>query len=389
MNKRIPLQNVGLSLTFTLFLISLTGCELMGTKPFSDRTPILWDVSLSGFGEVERVDSLLLGMADLATEDRLVAVDLDNRDIAWKSDVVNFQSGRLVTASKGDYIYAQIIQAEGFYIYTKRGELISHVRFPDPFESRSLSIHPTIDSNKLYISNGRHLYAYDLTDPVNPSLVWKISYDYDFKTMTVDNEGNLFVSMATTKDLDVALKQLNPVDGSVIWQASTRTEEESVLQRSAYTLEVDGGKLFAIAFGTVQAFSKETGERLWVSELLRCSSDGIQSIYAMELAEGNAYIAPAGGSCVFGVDLTDGNILWMHNAKVVPSAWFSYGGKPKYYNGVVYATNSYLWALDAQTGEVLSLSKIQDRLATQTYIQEYNGEILVWGEKLRAYKPVR
>ena len=378
------------NLSILVFLSSiLTSCNLLGSaSSFPNRTSVAWSISLEGYGEVEQSGGLLLGMADRTTEDRLVAVDLSGKEISWKSDAVGFQGGDLVTASTEQYVYAQVIRAEGFYIYTKGGDLVQQMAFPDPYESNVSTMHPAVYGDRLYISNGRYFHAYDLTEPASPSLVWKISYDYNFKAVAVDETGNLFVSMATTKDLDVALKRLDPADGSVIWQTSTRTEKVNE-QLAAYALEVEGEKLFAAALGTLQAFNKETGERLWVSDPLVCTSDGIQVVSAIELAQDTAYLAPRGGSCVFAIDLADGSMLWMHNAKVVPGAWFTYGGKPKYYNGVVYATNSFLWALDAKTGKVLSLSNIQDRLAQFTYIEEYGGEILVWGERLRAYKPVR
>jgi len=136
-------------------------------------------------------------------------------------------------------------------------------------------------------------------------------------------------------------------------------------------------------------FDRGTGEELWSTSLDTCS-DGAGFANALEVGDGKVFISPSSGSCLFAVDLTTGKEVWtVETGEVGPDGAISIGGKPLYHNGVVYTSVERLWALDARTGRVLSFASQKAYNTTDTVIHYANGEILVWGDELTAYKPVR
>ena len=88
--------------------------------------------------------------------------------------------------------------------------------------------------------------------------------------------------------------------------------------------------------------------------------------------------------------MTTGKQAWVvATGDVGPDGSISISGEPLYHNGVVYTSVERLWALDAKTGRVLSFASQRAYNTTETVIHYANGEILVWGDELTAYRPVR
>ena len=322
------------------------------------------------------------------SEQYLTAVSLSNRDTAWQIPVDKFHGSGRQIATNDSYIYVRREDSPGFHVYLQDGTFLKEIAFPDTLVSSMIGAHPILMGNQLFMPNYTHFYTYDISDAVNPVLGWQLDFDHKVQSVATDSQGGLYVGVYDRLNVTDAIYRLDPANGNILWQASTYTDK-ALEHGTPNSMEVNGDKLIVSAGGTVQAFDTATGERLWVSERLLCPGDGTSVTYAITFAEGNAYLAPAGGACVFAVDLTDGSIVWTHSASIAADANFSYGGKVSYRNGVIYASNARLWALDAGTGKVLSLAKHLDSNGQSTYVKEYNGQILVWGKELIAYKPIR
>lgn len=103
-----------------------------------------------------------------------------------------------------------------------------------------------------------------------------------------------------------------------------------------------------------------------------------------------AFVTPSFGTCIFGFDLTLGEQKWVVSiGDVGPDGAITTYGQPLYHNGVLYTSVERLWALDATTGEVLSFASERAYNTVGSVIHYANGEILVWGDELTAYKPIR
>lgn len=66
----------------------------------------------------------------------------------------------------------------------------------------------------------------------------------------------------------------------------------------------------------------------------------------------------------------------------------TFGGRPVYHNGVLYASNGHLWAFDGDTGEVLSFTP-EWNYALYTHLHIYKGDVVTWGGNLTVYKAIR
>jgi outer membrane protein assembly factor BamB len=71
----------------------------------------------------------------------------------------------------------------------------------------------------------------------------------------------------------------------------------------------------------------------------------------------------------------------------------TFANKPLFLNGVIYAANPYVYALDAESGQLLAQSAtkddfLYDKIGTVHYDSKRN-QLLVWGAKIYSYKPLR
>ena len=380
-------------LSVTVLFVILTGCGGGRSSPAPDLTPTLWSTEVDGYGLTILSDNLMLGFVRGADGNgTLVAIDLERREVAWR---YTFGRGSILgrpLTTGGDNIYV-FVRDRGLMILSRQGELISETPPPAP-DVASESIYaagPVFYQGRLYVPNDKLLYAYDVTDAKNPTLVWRQVFEKPVSALAISQEGFLYIGIAEYTGAG-SVRALVPEDGTELWQSSTATPGPVGTDGYTTALALDGDKVIAVVEGsqTVQVFDRGIGERLSVSGQLRDACvDGGGTVQGLEVGGGKAFVTPYSGTCVYGIDLASGQIAWSHTARLDPDTSFTYGGIPKYVNGIVYATNSALWALDAETGKVLSLASKRDDDALFTSVQYRNGEVLVWGEELTAYKPIR
>lgn len=370
-------------------IILLVACNV--TSAWEGIT-VNWSVSVNGFGTNIVSGNQLIGFADFSNT--LLSVDVKTQEISWQENLNNSQhiSYRQLT-SDGKSIFAYI-PGQGLHTYSLSGELLSKIPAPPSLPSDSAGIYgagPILYQQNLYLPINNVLFAYDISNPKQPKLLWEREFvESSLWALAVDDKGGIYVGV--TQQSPTTLQSLNPQNGQTLWTADTTppTIEGGVPAPTALT--VVGEKVIAAVESsfTIQAFDKTTGERLYVSEdLSALCPDGQGTITSFEIADGNLYVSPREGTCIYGINAETGKVLWTHSSQIDPNTNFTYGGTPKYVNGVVYASNSALWALDAKTGKVLAISSNRDDDALFTNVQYANGEILVWGKNLTAYKPIR
>jgi outer membrane protein assembly factor BamB len=368
-------------------LIGLVGCMAQGTH-IPDETPVQWTIPINGFDTTILSSNLLVGFSNVYRD--LLSVDVTKSGIAWKVKLEEsgfFTYSQLGSNSEAIFVHIPI---KGLYIYSMAGELLSKTPLPDSVKNSEYpygiyDANPKSNQQILYLPIDNFLFAYDVSDLRQPKLLWEREFIARLSSLAVDEQGGVYVGLALYTGLDV-VQSINPNNGQTIWS------NDAVQPEYPTTLVVVGDKVITAILGsyTIQAFDRTTGEALYVSEDLSVlCPDGQGTIKNFEVAEGSLYVSPESGTCVYAINADTGKVLWTHTSQIDPNTNFTYGGKPKYVNGVVYASNSALWALDAKTGEVLSISSNRDDDALFTNVQYANGEILVWGKNLTAYKPIR
>ena len=374
-----------------LFLLTFLTAACQTKPSTANLTPIAWTLRVDGFGPTLTVGNTLVGFSgDVGEQWSVVAVDLPTHTVAWRDPIEqNFLGiGNELLAGDSENVFA-LIPGEGLRIYSTDTGKLATLALPDEVMDVAFGAGPRLFGDKLFITNDNKLYAYDVSAPDRPTLLWQQVFETRLWALNLDDEGKqLYVGVAKYQGKS-NLQAVDPEDGHVVWTADTTYTDLQTFAQAPTAISVEAGRVIAAVETSVQAFDETTGERLYVSELLETCPDGPGTVTSLELGEGKVFVSPSSGTCVYGINLADGTLAWTHSARRDEDTSFTYGGRPVYVNGVVYASNSALWALDAKTGEVLSLAGKRDNDATNTYLHYVNGEVLVWGDDLTAYKPLR
>ncbi len=371
-----------------LFISSLLGA----CSGQANLTPKQWALQVEGYGESLLSENLIFGYVPNAAEGgggRITAVDLGERAVLWSSDAaLRFDSSQIVAANaQAVFVF---LNGKGLHIYDRQGQRLAVVvpEGPDALEGGTFGAAPTLLGTHLLIPTGPYLYAYDVSVPSKPVELWRRTFQTRIWSLTVD-ENHVYVG-GVSKGAEANILKLSAEDGRDLWQGDLEAFGRD--QPAAMVLTVAGEQLLAYTFelfGTIQAVDRSTGERLWTAALENCR-DGAGFASALEVGGGMVFVSPSSGSCLYAVDLSTGKGVWTYQTGSVGSdGAISIGGKPLYYNGVVYTSVEKLWALDAESGKVLSFASEPAYNTTDTIIHYANGEILVWGDDLTAYKPVR
>jgi outer membrane protein assembly factor BamB len=245
--------------------------------------------------------------------------------------------------------------------------------------------------NRLYLNNKHAVLAYDITQPETPKHLWVSDLNskgvFDFVV-----EGDIYI---TTLNLQGdSLFRISAEDGSIIWKARNTYPNGNGYQYGEFTgaqgITTFEDKVIVGSSQTIQAFSKETGKRVWLSPELQCRG-GVPGGYAekLEVGSGKVYAQYNSMDCVHAINLSDGSVSWVVSAGDYPGLGGGFHGKALYHNGVVYSANGRLYAIEASSGKVLSISRNLDRYAQSTNPQLIDGEIVIWGLDITAYKPLR
>ncbi len=174
------------------------------------------------------------------------------------------------------------------------------------------------------------------------TLLWSVDVGAPVETGLALGEARVHVSTMGNRHL-----ALSASDGSTVWEINT-------LRPATTTPLVMGGTVIVGSRSAVlQVLDEATGEQLWSVTM---GGSWVQS-GAVALGDDRFAIGSSDFKAVRGFDLETGEDLWI--ATVVGWAW----GVPVEADGVVYASeirldyhepwDAALWAIDAQTGEVL------------------------------------
>jgi len=95
--------------------------------------------------------------------------------------------------------------------------------------------------------------------------------------------------------------------------------------------------------------------------------------------DGKIFASPAGGTCLLAFDFQTGKKLW------------TFASPMTYLNGVLYASNTYLWALEESSGKVLGVSAnfLEGTSGQTVHYDAKRNQLLLWGDEPTSFKPVR
>jgi outer membrane protein assembly factor BamB len=386
-----------MAVIFRLVMTSITCllCACGGEgQPSSTQAPILttlWKVPVNGASKTFSNNGNLIGLIDWTETLTLAAFDPKQRKIMWKSQP-HLSLGLDNNFVVGNRVIYYMVPNQNLEVYDlDTGNVLRSIPPPPgiTFKTSGIGAYHKVVANKLILNpDDNVLVTYDISTPSNPKLLWvRQSEEAGYPRATDADASSVYVA-GRSKGVDY-ITALNAETGETIWRQLTPYPEN----RGAFSMRVSRNGLYVMATDhSMRAFDSKTGQILWAkieNDTWRDDCKGaLTDITNFLVTEDTLYTSPLSGRCVWAVNLKDGQIKWTMNAAKFNEG-YGFGGIPLLVNGVIYAMNHRLWAIDAQTGEVLGLSKEADEHWVVTNPQYINGEIIAWGRIATGFKPVR
>ena len=314
----------------------------------------------------------------------LTAVSLESGNVLWKSNEVWRDNIRPILVSDGTYLFGDA--GDSLQIYLLDGTKLTSIAHPGGPGGNTWGARLILEGNKLFIPNGYRLYVYDISNPAEPKLSWQIEQQKMLSGVALDERGDVYVTLFAG-DYDDSVFKFSGDDGRELWRTGTYDPSIDSPYTGTYA-EVVLGRLVVEAQSRYIAYDLQTGQKVWISDPLTCGRVNYQNAYSFLTVEGTIYRNSGGGSCILAVNASKGSLLWTFD----PETEFSYtfGGRPILYQGNLYASDGQLWTLDAFTGEVVSFSPDERALfSALTHVHIYKGQVVVWGQNLTLFEPVK
>lgn len=379
-------------------LLCLVACDLFETKarrPDVRDFPMHWSREV---GNLQNNTGIVLGQIigihqtgnGLDAKFYLASYDLDTGNQLWKHSIAAppFADKRFViyenTIFYNDNFELLIVSADG--------TLQKRYNFAEKSRGKTVSATLiTLDrSNEiLYLTTFNTLYALDVREAVNPKLLWTKTYpETRTWSMQATDEGHLLVGLDGRRNKsDFNLVKLSK-SGETLWQI--RADEVPNILPDWYIapnyIEIENNHIYVASLERMQSFDLATGKQQWVSpDFTKACNDSSNRIDDFLIHEDSIYLSPTVGSCIFSIDKLTGKLNWTLSSR--EDTFATFGGEPAIKNGVVYVSDGFLWAIDAKTGKKLARSSDFDRGSHGAFIKATDDAILVWGSRLRSFKP--
>lgn len=372
--------------------LALTACSSQtpnsGTGPGAafDLPPLTLRWSLpepKAQGYVDLVGDLLLG------RDQLTAVDIRARKLAFTLPLA-VDSQRTNFARLGEnYVALTGKSADILTVFDKMGLVLNTVSVPGGSRQSLHQLGPTITGSSLYVVSGVTLYKYKTADLLKSDAqpVWIRKYPgYGLAGLVVQDEDHLFVSTNASTS-----RQLIALNGQGVQRWVVDVAPVDLQGGSAFILGLYKDTIIAQAgVAGLQAYKLDTGEKAWKEfpDINVCPGGQANIAFRMTIADDKVFLGPWGGTCVLAFHAATGKLAWVFDA---PNH-ITFDTTPLYLNGVVYATNSRLWALDAETGKALAVGRenLDDNLGSPLAYDPVENQVLEWGSTgVFAYQPLK
>jgi outer membrane protein assembly factor BamB len=298
--------------------------------------------------------------------------------------------GRTSFASVGPDLLA-VLRANtqtAMLLFTRTGQVLNKITFPQAVGVAIGSQGPVVIGNDVYVVFGHTLYKYAADALATPGVqpLWARRYEANYiDRLLVKDADHLYVTVRDTAS------RLLLLDGSGTerWSRQLAPDGQTFALGAAMGLYRD---TIIIQAGTagLQAYRQADGSKAWASfpSIDVCPSGRSPVAFRMTIGADRVFLGHFGGDCVLSFRADTGAPAWIFDA---PNK-VTFDTEPLYLNGVVYATNGRLWALDAETGRALAAGPddLQDNTGAPLAYDAPRNQIVTWGGTgVFAYTPLR
>ncbi|MFC4455292.1 PQQ-binding-like beta-propeller repeat protein [Deinococcus sonorensis] len=391
-----------------LATLLLAGCAQEYVEPGTSPPPGVsrfvpsWQLKQPGRGASALVHGLLLtDSVDTMAKDEvktLAAVDVSRHALAWNVPVIpgRIDGGRPSFAAVGDNIVAVALdrahEAARLVVYAQQGTVLRTIPLPNTYTVTGMELGPRVVGDQLLVADAVYLYAYDVaslsTD--TPVLRWQKKINsaptssIQIMGLEADPDGNLYIGTFANEVISYTST------GTQRWKVSTTTSP--YYGHAPFSLVLDAGRLFVESQDEgLQAYDLATGKTLWdkPADLLKaCPGAPTSTATYLVAGGGKVYAGLFGGDCLPAYNESDGSLAW----SFTPNYRQTFLSRPTYVNGVLYATNGRVYAIETASGKLLAQGTEDIPASAGTYLpyDPVQGEVYVWGgQTLYAYKALR
>ncbi|MDV6376179.1 PQQ-binding-like beta-propeller repeat protein [Deinococcus arenicola] len=379
-------------LSTLLLIAALTSCDstststLPGSGPALPSLTRLWSLPKpTTLGQTTLVDNLMLGSTP-----NLTAIDVQAHRVAFTIPL-KIDYGRTTITSLGDHLVALTgAGQDSLTVLSRTGQVLNTFKLLAGTGIGLNSLGPVVVGTSLYVVSGISLYKFNTADLLRPDAqpMWVRTYTgLALSSLLVADEDHIVVAV---NNADVS-RQLVALDGQGQQRWALDVAPSTQVASSAYILNSYKDLVIAHAGSAgLQAYKLSTGARAWdvfPNTDICPGGHAIQS-FNLTIAADKIFMGPWGGTCVLAYHADNGKLAWVFDA---PNN-ITFDTKPLYLNGVVYASNSRLWALDAETGKPLAQATddLNDNTGTPLAFDPIQNQILHWGlSGIFAYRPLK
>lgn len=373
-------------------LVSLVACSSpeFGTVPHPNVPSLTlnWSIKEPSFGSIFLRNNLLFGgksvrAMNLDTHKFAFSYPIDktrpyNTDVTLRN-YVPFNQNFIVQSYEDDREYIKIINVNG--------DVINTITLPDGIPAAGGETGPMLTENALYTSSGPILYKYNRSDLLSPNAkpVWTKKYQkFNLASFYALDDNHIFLEPNDGKNQVFVLGG----DGNQQWMAQINSPDLIVGQ--SFVMHPYKNTLIIEAGTTgLMALDMDTGKMVWdkPASINVCPLTGTTS-NQITIADDKIFVGPWAGSCLQAYHADTGKLAWVFES---PNR-ITFNTTPLYHNGVIYATNSIMFALDANTGKLLAQGDqyLNENVGTPIVYDPVRNEILQWGlTGLFAYKLIK
>ena len=233
--------------TSVVLFVSCLSLLLSACAEQETLTPKLWSVPTGGVSSSALNGNLIVGYLD-ELDDQIAAVDITEQRLVWRSAVGegnSFSRGFAIN-EKAVFVF---LRNKGLYVYDRQGEVLKQLVPPkeDGEEIGRASAGIGLLGSRFYIPNERRLYAYDVSNPGEPTLLWQRTLPNPIASLAVAPDGVYVGGVSLSPKANIL--KLSPVDGRELWQGDLQGFGQGV--PSTQALAVAGEQVIAYSFEVV------------------------------------------------------------------------------------------------------------------------------------------
>jgi hypothetical protein len=373
---------------FVMLLCLLLGCEQPQAYP---QLELLWSFDIpreDGYGS-DLKDGLLIGSIQLPKKPyEVLGFDLASRSTVFRQ---TFSGGDLFFAGYGGLatwedkiLLQQPVGSHAVAILNRQGKKIRDWQLP--YKTTALIVPLINHQSTVYLTSSHTVTAFDW----NQGLLWEKYFESPEgsgidDTAFDEKNGILYVATQSTNNPRATSVYALNTGGQMLWERDLGAVNSGFRRRATLAAYAGGVAVAQMGKGSVEVYTTEGLIKTTTSFV--CDETNVMA--KPIIVDQVLYGSPDGDHCLFAIDLATGRKKWDFKAPFPGT----FGNTPTVVNGVVYAANRRIYAIEAQTGKLLATSSFDDEALQfergQVHYDAPRHQLVLWGNKIYAFKPVR